>query len=475
MAQLQAIQARAGDTEFLGYETTTAEARVVAILRGGTEYDELTARGDAEGRTEAGAEAEVVLDRTPFYAEGGGQIGDRGVLVLVPGDDEIGWTVGVRDDGSVGVAIGDRAVDPVFRVDDTQKPVGGLHVHLGTLRGRLRVGDRVLAVVDPERRAHTMRNHTGTHVLHRALRNVVGERARQAGSVVTPDYLRFDFPFDRALTEDEKRAIEREVRRVIREDQPLTIAFMPMADAIANGADAFFDEKYGETVRTVRVGDYSFELCGGTHCRASGQIGGFVITAERSIGSGMRRIEALTGAGADAWLSTRLETLEQAADLAGAQSVEAVPERISALQDELREARRRLRAGGGAGLPRPGELVERAEEPAPGIRLVAAAAPWESIDAMKGVARDIRGALGSGVVALALDADEPQVFVTVSDDLVGRGIAAGHLVRAAMAPLEGKGGGRPEMAQGRGSRRDNLPAALDAVRAALRNGKQPQA
>ena len=133
-----------------------------------------------------------------------------------------------------------------------------------------RVGETVEAVVDAERRAHTMRNHTGTHLLHRALRNVVGERAKQAGSLVTPDYLRFDFPFDRALTDDEKRAIEDEVRGVIRDDRPVTIAFLPMAEAIAQGADAFFDEKYGETVRTIRVQDYSFELCGGTHCRASG-------------------------------------------------------------------------------------------------------------------------------------------------------------------------------------------------------------
>jgi len=151
------------------------------------------------------------------------------------------------------------------------------------------------------------------------------------------------------------------------------------------------------------------------------------------------------------------------------------PERIRALQDELRETRRRLRAGAQSDVPQPAELVARAEEPLPGIRLVAAAAPWPSIDVLKGVAREVRSVLGSGVVALALDADEPQVFVTVSDDLVGRGIAAGDLVRAAVAPLGGKGGGRPEMAQGRGSRRDSLPAALDAVRAALRNGKHAEA
>ena len=275
-----AIQARAGDTHFLGYETTAAEGRVVAIVRDGMEFDELTGQG----------EAEVVLDRTPFYAEGGGQVGDQGVLREAGGGSEL------------------------FTVTDTQRPLGGLIVQRGTLHGRLRVGETVDAVVDAERRAHTMRNHTGTHLLHRALRNVVGERARQAGSLVTPDYLRFDFPFDRGLTDDERRAIEDEVRRIIRDDRPVSIAFMTMGDAIEGGADAFFDEKYGETVRTIRVQDYSFELCGGTHCRATGQIGGFVITGERSIGSGMRRIEAVTGAAADALGRDRAAALDRVAE-----------------------------------------------------------------------------------------------------------------------------------------------------------------
>jgi alanyl-tRNA synthetase len=247
-----AIQGRAGDSEFLGYDTTTAEGRVVAIIRDGMEFDELTGHG----------EAEVVLDRTPFYAEGGGQVGDRGAIREPGGGSEL------------------------FSVSDTQKPLAGLIVQRGTLHGRLRVGETVEAVVDPVRRAHTMRNHTGTHLLHRALRHVVGERARQAGSLVTPDYLRFDFPFDRALTEHEKHAIEDEVRGVVRDDRPVTIAFMPMAEAVEQGADAFFDEKYGETVRTIRVEDYSFELCGGTHCRATGQIGGFVITGSAASAPG---------------------------------------------------------------------------------------------------------------------------------------------------------------------------------------------
>ena len=432
-AQYEEILRRAGATTFVGYETTAAECRVLAILRDGTAYDELTGSG----------EAEVVLDRTPFYAEGGGQVGDTGELREAGG-------------GS-----------PLLAVEETFRPAGALVVHRGRLHGRLRVGETVSAEVDPERRARTMRNHTGTHLLHRALRNIAGPGARQAGSLVSPDYLRFDYPFERALTDDEQRRIEDEVRRIIREDRAVTVTHLPMAEAIAAGADAFFDEKYGETVRTVRVADYSFELCGGTHCRASGQVGSFVITADRSIGSGMRRIEALTGDAADDHLRARSELLASVAERLGAQTVEAVPERIAALESELREAKRRLRAGAGAALPKAADLAAAAREVAPGVRLVSRAAPWASIDELKAAAKETRGLLPSGVIALGLDADEPQLFVGVSDDLVALGIAAGDLVRAAMEHLDGRGGGRPEMAQGRGSRRDGLPAALEAIGAAL--------
>ncbi|MFL5768806.1 MAG: alanine--tRNA ligase [Chloroflexota bacterium] len=431
-----AIQARAGDTAFRGYETTSADGKVVAIIRDGIEFDELTGQGAAE----------VVLDQSPFYAEGGGQVGDRGVIREAGGGSEL------------------------FTVEDTQKPVGGLIVHGGTLHGRLRVGETVSAVVDAERRAHTMRNHTGTHLLHRALRNVVGNSARQAGSLVTPDYLRFDFPFDRALTPDELKAIEAEVRGIVRDDRTVTPSFMSMREAVDAGADAFFDEKYGETVRAVRVDGYSHELCGGTHARATGQIGSFVITGERSIGSGMRRIEALTGAGADAWLDARVATLEAATDTAGAQSADVLPDRIRSLQDELRETKRRLKAGGGIGLPKPADLVSRAEEIAPGVRLIAFAGPYESIDAVKGAAKDLRGSFPSGVIALGLEADEPQIFVTVSDDLVAKGISAGDLVRDAVAAIDGKGGGRSEMAQGKGTRADGLDQAMEAIRTALSKG-----
>ncbi len=432
----QAIQARHGDTRFLGYETTSSSATVVAIVRDGMEFDELTGQGAAE----------VVLDGSPFYAEGGGQVGDRGELREAGGGSSL------------------------FAVEDAQKPVGGLIVLRGLLHGRLRVGETVDAVVDPERRAHTMRNHTGTHLLHRALRNVVGEAARQAGSLVTPGALRFDFPFGRPLTTEELRLIEDEVRAVIRDDRTVTAATMTMQAAIDAGADAFFDEKYGETVRTVRVEGFSHELCGGTHCRASGQVGSFVITGERSIGSGMRRIEALTGAGADAYLRSRGDALLAAVEASGAQTADTVADGIRAVQEELRVARRKLMAGGAAGgLPTPAELVARAEAVAPGVQLVAFAGPYESIEALKAASKDLRGILASGVIALALDAAEPQLFVTVSDDLVARGIAAGDLVQAATPDIAGRGGGRPAMAQAKGTKREGLPAALAAIADTIRS------
>ena len=429
----QTIQRRAGETKFLGYDGTEAEATVVAIVRDGLEFQELTGNG----------EAEIVLNATPFYGEGGGQVGDHGEILEAGGGSAL------------------------FTVEDTQKPIAGLFVHRGKLHGRIKVGETVSARVDAERRARIMRNHTATHLLHRALRNVLGPEAHQAGSLVTPDYLRFDYPGDRALTTEEKRAIEDEVRGIVRANRPVSTTVQSMAAAAAAGADAFFDEKYGETVRTVSVQGYSLELCGGTHCSASGQIGNFVITTERSIGAGTRRIEALTGDGADALIRERLALLDRIAESIGATSVDAAPDRVVALQEELKEARRRLRAGG-SGLPKAADLAAMAQEPTPGVKLVVHSAAFESPEQWKGFVKEIHGVLGSGVIAVAFDAEAPQIFVTVSADLVSRGISAGDLVKVAMVAMEGRGGGRPEMAQGMGTRRDGIPAALAAIADTLR-------
>ena len=437
-AEMQAlygqVSERTGATKFLGYETTSATGKVVAILRGGTDYQELEAIAEAEMRAPADAEAEIVLDQTPFYAEGGGQVGDQGVLKSA--------------DGAL-----------LFDVLDTQRPVPGLIVHRGRLHGRVAVGETLSAEVDTTRRARTMRNHTATHLLHRALRNTVGERARQAGSLVAPDYLRFDFPFDRPLTDDEKRQIESEVRSVVRDNRTVTPKFMSMAEAVSAGADAFFDEKYGEQVRVMFVDDYSRELCGGTHCSATGQIGAFVVTGERSIGSGMRRIEALTGDGADAYVSQRLAILDQAADVAGVKSLDQLPARITDLKSKGG------RVQGVSTMPA-SQLAQLAQS-VDGTRFLAYAAPFESMKDLQSFARALRAELGLGVIALGLEADEPQLFVTVSDDLVKRGVSAGALVGHGAPLIDGRGGGRAEMAQARGTRRDRLPSALTAIREAL--------
>jgi alanyl-tRNA synthetase len=437
-ALFDGIARRVGDSTFRGYDELATGATVVAIIRDGTEYQELEARGDVELRTDAAAEALIVLDETPFYAEGGGQIGDHGVL---------------RDSGG----------DLIFSVEDTQRPVAGLIVHHGKLHGRVAVGQTVSAEVDPDRRARTMRNHTATHLLHRALRNALGDAARQAGSLVTPEYLRFDYPADRGLTPEERHTIEHEVRRIVREDRSVTPRQMGMAAAIDAGADAFFDEKYGETVRTITVDGYSHELCGGTHCRATGQIGGFIITGERSIGSGMRRIDAVTGEAAEGLAEERFRLLDAAMTAAGAQSADQLVTRIENLRHKQKGDRK---ASSGAvpsaqAAARTAELLHRGA-------FVAMTGGFGSMDELRAWAKDVRGSLQSGVIAAGLDDPEkPQLLVTVSDDLIEQGIDAADLVREAVEASGGKGGGKPGMAQGRLPGPDALEAALQKLRERL--------
>ena len=436
-ALFDGIARRVGDSAFLGYETTTATGRVVGIVRDTTEYEELEARPDAEGFVEASAEARIVLDQTPFYAEGGGQIGDRGVLRDAQGE-------------------------VVFTVEDTQRPVAGLIVHEGRLHGRVQLGQELTAEVDPRRRANTMRNHTGTHLLHRALRNTLGDSARQAGSLVTPDYLRFDYPFERGLTPEERSAIEHEVRQVIREDRTVTPEYMTLAQAQDAGADAFFDEKYGETVRTVRVEGYSHELCGGTHCRATGQIGGFIITGERSVGSGMRRIEAVTGEAAEALTEERFRLLEAAVEAAGAQTPEQLVTRIEALRERQKASRATTGVVPAAqAAARTAELLQKGA-------FVSMMGGFGSMDELRAWAKEVRGSLRSGVIAAGLDDPEkPQLFVTVSDDLVEQGLDASELVRDAVAEAGGKGGGKAGMAQGKVPEVSGLQLAIEKLRQRL--------
>jgi alanyl-tRNA synthetase len=247
----------------------------------------------------------------------------------------------------------------------------------------------------------------------------------------------------------------------VRDNKTVTPRFMTMAEAIDAGADAFFDEKYGEKVRVIFVDGFSRELCGGTHCSYTGQIGSFVITGERSIGSGMRRIEALTGDAADAHIAGRLSLLERVVEEAGARDADALPDRLRELQTRNRELERRIRQGGTGQNP---AALARSAQAVDGTKFVAYSTEFDSMKDLQSFARALRAELGDGVIALGLESDEPQLFVTVSDDLVARGVSAGALVSHGAPVIEGRGGGRPEMAQARGTRRDRIPSALSAIR-----------
>jgi alanyl-tRNA synthetase len=407
-------------TEFIGYpnETSADDLRVIAFV---APTDD--------------APTAVVLDRTPFYAEGGGQIGDRGVLVGARGRLE---------------------------VEDTQR-AGDAVVHLGRLEGSLAVGDAVRGEVDEARRWGAARNHTGTHLLHRALRDVLGEQAKQAGSWVGPDGLRFDFPASAPTPRQALRDVERIVNAQIRRDAPVTPEWMSLADAQALGADMFFGEKYvPESVRVVRVDGYSKELCGGTHVAATGQIGPFVITGESSIGAGMRRIEAVTGEAAAELVSGRLEALRATAQLLGERE-ERVPERVEALLGRLREAERAAKDGSGgrsARLDAAGTLA-RAQE-AGGTKVMIEAYPDADATALRGLADDVRGMTGRFVlVAGGAAADRPSLLVAASRDLVAEGFDASAVVRGAAPVIGGGGGGRPDLAQAGGRDASRLGEALE--------------
>ncbi|MEO8511842.1 MAG: alanine--tRNA ligase, partial [Chloroflexota bacterium] len=403
-----------------------------------TDVDAATVLGSApagEGRTA------VVLDHTPFYAEAGGQIGDRGELV------------------------GERGRLAVL---DTQR-AGDAIVHLGVLDGALDVGDAVAAHVDPERRMGAARNHTGTHLLHRALRDVLGEQAKQAGSYVGPDGLRFDFPASGATPREALREVEHIVNAQIRRDAPVKPQVMSLTDAQALGADMFFGEKYvPDSVRVVQVDGYSKELCGGTHVAATGQIGQLLITGESSIGAGLRRIEAVTGAAADELVARRLEALHEAAQLLGDRE-ENVPARVEALLARLREAARAAKAPKASAARLDATAALHDAQQAGETRVIIQRFDDADAAALRRLADDVRGQTGRFVAVAAGSAHEqPALLVAASRDLVADGFDAGAIIRAAAPLMGGGGGGRPDLAQAGGRDIAGLDAALrEAGRLAL--------
>lgn len=426
LPSLQALAERGVRTEFLGYRRLRATGKVVAILRDGAGVQ----------AAEPGETVEVVLDRTPFYAEAGGQVGDTG------------WIV---------------SKSAQFEVMDTQRPGGGVVVHRGVVRqGTLRVGDRVRAKVDEARRREIMRHHTATHLLHKALREVLGEHARQAGSLVAPDRLRFDFLHLQPLTPEQLEAVERRVNEKVLEAIPVRVRFMPYEEALRRGAVALFEEKYGDVVRVVSVGDYSRELCGGTHLRNSSEVGLFRILQETGVASGVRRIEAVAGWAAYRWVRGQTDSLQAAARKLRT-SPEEVPGRVEGLLQRLRELERQLsilqQDLGAAELERVLQQVHEVE----GVRVVSARFDGLREEALRAIGDRLRDRLRSGAVVLGSALDGRVALVAmVTRDLTDR-LRAPELIGPIAELVGGRGGGRPELAHAGGTAPERLDEALRRV------------
>ncbi|MCT7375168.1 alanine--tRNA ligase [Chelativorans salis] len=439
-----AVKDKAGATDFLGYETEEAEGVVTALVKDGAIVEQA-----AEGE-----EVAIVTNQTPFYGESGGQVGDAGVI------ESEGFTVAVND---------------------TQKKGEGLLVHFGKVaKGEVKTGEEVSLHVDHDRRTRIRANHSATHLVHEALREVLGTHVAQKGSLVAPDRLRFDFSHPKPISGDELSRIEDIANEIVLQNAPVVTRLMAVDDAIAEGAMALFGEKYGDEVRVVSMGTatngekagktYSLELCGGTHAAATGDIGLVHIVDEGAVAAGVRRIEALTGAAARRHLDEQERRLKEAASVLKVSPSDVVP-RLEALVEERRkmerelsEARRKLALGGGTAGEGAGDRQEVGGVGFIG-RVVDGIAPKD----LKPLADEGKRSLGSGVVVFVGTSEEGKasVVVGVTDDLTAR-FSAIDLVRAASAAIGGKGGGgRPDMAQAGGPDGAKAAAAVEAVRAAV--------
>ncbi|MFO1116478.1 MAG: alanine--tRNA ligase [Beijerinckiaceae bacterium] len=436
------LREKLGATEFLGYDTETAEGVLTAILVDGAETQSAT----------QGQRASVIVNQTPFYGESGGQVGDSGAIV--------------------GPAVR-------FRVENTVKKLGDLIVHEGVVEdGALRVGATLELDVDHGRRAAVRANHSATHLLHEALRQVLGDHVAQKGSLVAPDRLRFDFSHPKPISDEEIERIEDIANRVVLENAPVTTRLMAVDDAITSGARALFGEKYGDEVRVVSMGavaaganhPFSVELCGGTHVNRTGDIGLVSIVSEGAVASGVRRLEAKTGEGARRHLNEESKRLRAIAALVRAPAEEAA-NRLSALieerkrmERELGEARRKLAMGGG------GSAEAAPFREIAGVKFLSRAVSGVEMKDLKSLADEAKKTVGSGIVAIANASPDGKggVVVAVTPDLIAR-FNAVDFVRVASEALGGKGGGgRPDMAQAGGPDGSQVEAALSAIEDALR-------
>ncbi|HEX4081283.1 MAG TPA: alanine--tRNA ligase [Rhizomicrobium sp.] len=435
-AQWFALRDEIGATEFLGYDSEEAEGTIIAMLKDGGRI----------ARAETGETVRILTNQTPFYGESGGQVGDAGAMFSAKGGEG--------------------------RVGDTEKKLGALHVHVvEVVRGSLGVGDVVELRVDGERRRATRANHSATHLLHAALKHVLGPHVSQKGSLVAPDRLRFDFSHPKPVTPDELLRIENDVNAVIRQNSDVATRLMPTTDAIAAGAEALFGEKYGDEVRVLTMGEadakpYSVELCGGTHVRRLGDIGLFTILSESAVAAGVRRIEALTSEGARKYLSHQAEIAREAAAALRTSPAE-LPLRVAQLAEERRRMERELgdarRALALAGPARTGSAAEEIQDIA-GVKTMLRLVDGVSAKDLKSLADEAKAKLGSGVVALIAVAEgRASLVVGVTDDLKTR-IDAVDLARRGAEALGGKGGGgRADLAQAGGPDGTKAQAALDTI------------
>lgn len=413
-----------GRTEFVGYETIQSESIVKAMLKEGKVVKEAY----------KGEEVEVFLDKTPFYGESGGQVGDTGEIT----------------------SDGFKAA-----VTDTKKVIEGLHSHIIKIKeGRLRVWDKITCEVDAQRRKSIMRNHTATHLLQASIRNIAGEHVKQAGSLVEPERLRFDFTHFFPLSVSEIEEIENIVNQKILENLDIDISVMGIKEAIASGATALFGEKYGEIVRIVKVPDFSSELCGGTHCRTTGDIGLFVIVSEGSVASGIRRIEALTGSAAIEYFREKENELKK---IAGMLKTDKPFERIEKLLADMKEMEKETeRLKGKAASESSTTLIEKARSIA-GIKVLS----WR-VDGLKKkdlrvLADNLKEKLASGVIVLASAKDGDAAMLSmVTKDLTDK-VKAGVILKKVSELAGGRGGGKPEMAEGGTKDIEKLDKALEAV------------
>jgi alanyl-tRNA synthetase len=423
--------AEGGKTVFDGYaQTTSADCKIVALVVGGELVPEVP----------AGAKVEIILDHTPFYSESGGQVGDTGHLQAQGSDQS------------------------VAHVQNTFQPVSGLIVHKSVARQAVRVGDTVSAVVDAGRRDATRRNHTATHLLHAALRKTLGTHVKQAGSLVAPDRLRFDFTHYTGLSEQDVLDIEDLVNQHVLANEEMQTKVMDLDAAVNTGAMALFGEKYGDQVRVVSVGDgsYSRELCGGTHVRRTGDIGLFKVVSEGSVAAGTRRIEALTGTGVLEYLRRESQTLTQVSQALRAKPGEVIEaiEKLSESEKKLRkelEAQQMKRAASAAG-----DLLGQARE-IKGVKVIAASVEVTDRAAMRQMIDDLRGKLQSGVIVLGSAAEgRVSLIAAVTKDLTGK-LDAGKIVKQASTYVEGSGGGRKDLAEAGGKNPAKLDEAIQAV------------